>query len=380
MGYAENCLSAALVNLGQEVHIVASNRQLPYPNYREAYEAFLGPNEQPVGESCYRGARVIRLALGAVARRAYLKGLIGVLARLRPDIVQCITIPALSTRQAAIAKIRYGFKLFLEEHIHASVYPPPGTLADQARRLMFRLIVGPAIALLSERCYAIAPDVVRIATEEFGYDTRKIELSPLGVDTSLFFPVRDARTAAERSGVRARLGFQDGDVVCVYSGRFSADKSPVYLAEALRRLQARGLSRVKGLFIGGGSAAEVASLTSADVCVVHHFVPHAELPPLFRAADIGVWPKQESLSQLDAMASGLPIILSNRVQLPERTGECGLTYAEGDAEDLAQAIATLAANPELRRKKGDAAVERAKSLSWDIIARRRLRDYESRLR
>ena len=115
-------------------------------------------------------------------------------------------------------------------------------------------------------------------------------------------------------------------------------------------------------------------------CVVHSFVPVRDLPPFYWASDIGVWPKQESTSQLDAAACVLPIVLSDRVQVRERVDGNGLLYKENDIADLATSLKNLI-DADLRRKMGNIGSAKVKNLfSWNGIARKRAEDYKQILR
>ena len=45
---------------------------------------------------------------------------------------------------------------------------------------------------------------------------------------------------------------------------------------------------------------------------------HRQLSAHYRAADIGIWPRQESMSMIDAASSGVPLIVSDKIGEPER--------------------------------------------------------------
>jgi len=110
---------------------------------------------------------------------------------------------------------------------------------------------------------------------------------------------------------------------------------------------------------------------------VQPFVPVRDLPPFYWAADIGVWPTQESTSQLDAAACGLPLILSNRIEVLERVDGNGFTYEEGDAADLACRIEALR-DPMRRARMGAIGCAKVRDrFSWELIAQRRLADYHA---
>jgi glycosyltransferase involved in cell wall biosynthesis len=381
MGYSENCLPKALAALGHTVHLITSNAQ-PYfdsPTYRETYEPFIGPGLVDCETKSLDGYTLHRLPIGRWARRLRLQGLRSKLKELRPEVVQTFDALTLSTLEAAWAQPALGYPLFLETHLHASVFDPERRRRHQRRQWsLYRRTAGRLINQRAVKCYAIAADAAQIATEFLGLAPAKVEICGLGVDTQLFRPPTEPADQAARGYWRRELGFEPEDLVCIYTGRFAASKGPQILAEAIGRHAGPG-PRLRGLFVGGGTAAEIAAIQSQVGCVVHPFVPARELPPYYWAADIGVWPRQESTSQLDAAACGLPIIISDRVTVRERVEGNGLFYPEGDTAGLQQQILALA-NRELRQNLGRAGSRKViEHYSWLEIARRRAQDYAAAL-
>lgn len=76
------------------------------------------------------------------------------------------------------------------------------------------------------------------------------------------------------------------------------------------------------------------------------------------------WYENASMSVLEAMAFGKPVIASRIGGLPEQVVDrcTGLLFEPANSSELNRAIATMAADPELRRKLGRAARERVESL------------------
>jgi glycosyltransferase involved in cell wall biosynthesis len=366
MGYAENCLPKAMASLGHEVHVVSANVQ-PYwdsPSYASTYRSFLGPPVVAEGETSLDGFRLHRLPHGRFLGRLRIRGLLGSLRALRPDVVQTFEVAALSSYEAALGRPLVGYRLFAESHLHASVFGDKPRWQLQAARSC-----GRAMGLAVERCYAISSDVARIAVEQLGMPAEKVEICSLGVDTQAFRPTKDP---AARRATRQRLGFATEEIVCVYSGRFSGEKGPQLLADAVERLG----PPFRGLFVGGGTPPEVDGIRARLGCVVHPFVAARDLPALYQAADIGVWPKQESTSQLDAAACGLPIVISDRVHVTERVEGNGLTYREGDVEDLAARLGQLS-GADRREQLGQAGARKMQErFSWLAIAAARVRAYQ----
>ena len=369
MGYAENCLPKAVATLGHDVHVVSANVQ-PYwdsPSYSSTYQSFLGPPVVAAGDSVLDGVRLHRLPHGRLAGRLRIQGLLGKLRVLRPDVVQTFEVAALSSYEAAIGRPVLGYRLFAESHLHASVFGDKPRWQMQAARWC-----GRAMGLVVERCYAISSDAASIAVDRLGMPADKVEICSLGVDTQAFRPAEDL---VARQSTRLRLGFAPDEIVCIYTGRFSDDKGPQRLADAVERLG----PPFRGLFVGGGTDSEVARIRDRRGCVIHPFVPARDLPTLYQAADVGVWPRQESTSQLDAAACGLPIVISDRVHVSERVEGNGLTYREGDVEDLAAQLRQLSP-PDRRAQLGEAGARKMRDrFSWLGIAAARVQAYERAL-
>jgi glycosyltransferase involved in cell wall biosynthesis len=206
----------------------------------------------------------------------------------------------------------------------------------------------------------------------------KTTVCSLGVDTQLFREPTDDAARQSREKLRGELGFGPSEIVCVYTGRFSGDKDPVCLARAVDRLVQDGRP-FRALFVGNGTAEQIAAISACRGSVVHGFVPVRDLPPYYWASDVGVWPKQESTSQLDAAACGLPLVVSDRIGTPERVDGNGLLYREGDSDDLAAQLRTLEDGP-LRARMGAAGSAKVRErFSWIRIAKERVTDYERAL-
>ncbi len=375
-GYVENCFPKALAALDHEVHVITSTAQVSYddPHYDKLYAHYLGPRFVEPGVKQVHGFTLHRLPHAAFKGKTYLRHLGDTLAAVKPDVVQTFDAFSFLTLQAAWHKLRYGYRLFTANHIHASVFP----LLQGARSLPYRLgffvsrtVPGRLISWLSCRCYPIGVDPLEIAVRYYGVQREKVIIGPLGVDTDAFKPF-DIEETGRRKALRQELGFKDEDIVCIYTGRFTEGKNPLLLARATEQLVEQG-EPFRALFLGNGPLDE--EIRKRKGCVVRPFVPHHALPTYYGIADIGVWPMQESTSMLDAAACGLPLIISDQVQTKERIEGNGLSYVEGDAEDLARVILRMK-DPAMRARLSRVGVERIRDrFSWHLMASRRVDDY-----
>jgi glycosyltransferase involved in cell wall biosynthesis len=281
--------------------------------------------------------------------------------------------------QTVAAKVRLGFTLFVAAHTTVSVFPLariPISLWNKAwiANFIARMIPGRFASYFVKRCYAATDDCAEVVIRFYGMPKNKVVVVPLGVDTENFYPPRTDEDAAQRAGLRRKWGFSEHEIVCIYTGQFTAAKNPLLLARAVTFLRAAGLP-VRALFIGNGP--QHTELAASDGCVVLPFKPHRELPAYYRAADVGVWPTQESMSMLDAAACGLPILVNDTLLAKERIEGNGITYRLNDAQDLADKLRLLC-RPEYAHQLGSIGARRMADLfSWNSIARRRLADYEA---
>jgi glycosyltransferase involved in cell wall biosynthesis len=306
-------------------------------------------------------------------------GLKGKLREIRPDIVQTEAAIGWLPLDAARLKMQLGYKLFTGCHYTASGFPLASRQhhlwdPERLRVIMLRFLPGLAISQFVSKCYAATVDCADVAVRFFGVPKGQVEICPLGVDLDIFQPIRNEDDAQERRKLRTELGFEDYEIVCIYTGRFDEAKNPLLLAKAVDRLTEMG-EPYRGLFVGNG--AQVDEIRQHRNCLVHAFVDFRKLPPFFRAADIGVWPTQESMSMLDAAACGLPIVVNDTLKAVERIEGNGLSYRLNDCDDLIRILLSLRA-PERRHELGQHGAEKIqREFGWDSIAKFRLRGYEA---
>ena len=113
-------------------------------------------------------------------------------------------------------------------------------------------------------------------------------------------------------------------------------------------------------------------------CTVQPFVTVSELTNYYQNFDIGIWPLQESTSQLDAAACGMPIIINEKVQDDFRSKGNGLQYKDCDYIDLASKILSLKST-ELRNKMGIIGNKKITEFySWNYLAKMKIVDFNKK--
>jgi glycosyltransferase involved in cell wall biosynthesis len=380
MGYLGTMLPKYLARLGAEVHYLAMDLP-PYwqiPAMREQYAELIGRDWLLPGlVREHEGYTVHVLPHSRLGTQMRMRGLRTTLGAIRPDVVYSLTAVGVLPLECAWYCVTGGARLFTGSHMLASGFPlarhpRPWLTMAALKTALLRWLPGRLISLVSEKCYAPTVDCAEIAVRFFGVQQSKVEVLHLGVDTDVFFPVQDAASADERRRTRARLGFEDADLICIYTGKLTAEKNVVLLAEAVARLAERGI-RMRLLCVGAGPQWEV--LEKMPAVQLLAFRPYTELGALYRAADLAVWPTNESTSMLDAAACGLPIVVSDGVVYRDHVDGNGLIYRMNDRDDLERKLTQLA-DGTLRAQLGAAgALKMREHFSWLAHARRRLADF-----
>jgi alpha-1,3-rhamnosyl/mannosyltransferase len=241
----------------------------------------------------------------------------------------------------------------------------PETHPKARRQLMEKHFPG---ALERSRC--IITDSVFVRDElvaAYGTPAGKIHPIYLGV-SERYRP----RTAHETQATLAAHGLTHGRYVLAV-GTLEPRKNLIQGLRAFRRLPEALRETMPFLILGlKGCLPERIEAASSALAPKGQVRPLGYLPDeallhLYAGAAMLVYPsiyEGFGLPALEAMASGIPVITSDRSSLPEVVGDAGLTVDPSDDEGLAAAMRRLAEDPAERTERGARGVERARTFSW----------------
>jgi glycosyltransferase involved in cell wall biosynthesis len=165
--------------------------------------------------------------------------------------------------------------------------------------------------------------------------------------------------AAARAALLAELGLPDDALLLGTVARLIPWKGHRHAVAAMARL-AGPLPRARWLFAGDGPerAALERQVAVAGLAERVRFLGYRrDVAALMAAFDVLVHPtlgEGFGLIQLEAMLQGTPIVATRTGAIPEVVddGRTGVLVPPGDPAALADALARLAADPELRRRLG----------------------------
>jgi len=199
----------------------------------------------------------------------------------------------------------------------------------------------------------------------------RISVIPLGVGEEMR-PMQDTAALAALRHKR-----QLPERMILYLGTLEPRKNLTTLLEAYALLR-RDPGFHHRLVIAGGKGwyyeeieATVARLHLGQAVLFAGYVPQEELPWWYNAADVFVYPSLYEgfgLPPLEAMACGVPVVVSAASSLPEVVGEAGVIVPPLDAQALAEAIREVVEDGPRRQRLIAAGLARAQALSWRATA------------
>jgi glycosyltransferase involved in cell wall biosynthesis len=163
---------------------------------------------------------------------------------------------------------------------------------------------------------------------------------------------------AARAATRAELGLAEHDVAVLFLGELSERKGVLDAVAAASTAAGAGAHVVLLVAGDGPQAAQVAQRASAAVRPLGF---RRDVEQLLAAADIFVLPSSReglSFAVLEAMASGLAMVVSGGAGNPEAVGDAGIVVPVGDEQAFAAALQDLAGDDRERARLGAAARER----------------------
>jgi len=205
-------------------------------------------------------------------------------------------------------------------------------------------------------------------------DWPKVSVVRGGVDPSEFAP--DQRTAPSGPGALRILNV----------GRLAPQKGQVELLRGIAEARRRGVN-VSAVIVGDGPLrptieAQMRRLGLEDAVTLAGAVSPSDIHAFYAAADVFCLPSfAEGVPNvlMEAMSMEIPVVATRLMGIPELVehGDSGLLVPPARADRLADALVTLAEDPELRRRLGrsgrrrvvtDYRIERTATEMRDLIS------------
>jgi glycosyltransferase involved in cell wall biosynthesis len=156
----------------------------------------------------------------------------------------------------------------------------------------------------------------------------------------------------------------------LYVGRINTRKNIPNLLKALQSIEDK---KIKLVMVGKSDwkkdniQALIKQKNLSNRIIQTGSVSNEELALIYSNASIFCFPSFEEafgLPPLEAMASGIPVVVSNSSSLPEVCGEAAIYFNANEPKEIAAALSKLLFDKALYNKQKQLSLDRAKLFSW----------------
>ena len=285
-------------------------------------------------------------------------------ARLRPAVLHAASnyanaVIALALRDLTGLPVIYEVRGFWED-TWLSRHAASDGLRESDRYVRTRALE--THCMMSADLVVTLGEAMREEIVARGVPADRVIIVPNGVSGDFLAPLPD-----DGGRLRASLGIQPGEQVVGLVSSLVAHEGIGTLLEAVKLLRDRGMP-ARALIVGDGPERTALQRQAADLGLDAVFtgrVPSARVRDYHAVLDVFVVPRTPDrvcqlvtpLKPVEAMASGLPLVMSDVRALAEivTDGQTGLLFPPLDAPALASQLQQLLESPQLRSELGSRA-------------------------
>lgn len=278
----------------------------------------------------------------------------------KPNIIHVLTHTLSSVNYLWYERVKFGIPC-----IHTITMVP-----DFKRPISLKLKIHQWLRYSPFNLILTSSEVMASTMAEFGISKKRIQIIVNGVDLSRFRPITNL---AEKKMIRKHLGLNQEDIILLFVGFISKRKGIDYLLSAWPEIisrcptaqlvmvgpniQSENDTRIDSHFIG---EAERIAKNSPHPDRIHFINTVPNVEQYMQCSDIFIFPsRQEGMGNVvaEAMACGLPCILTPYIGLPREFGSPGHEYilAKFDQHSIADNVCELINNFGKRKSIGSTA-------------------------
>lgn len=364
-GYLEYYLARELAELGHKIFVFT-----------------FGKGRKILKEKTNEKFEVITFPFVAVLNGQHIPTLGGIFSAIRfvidekPEIIHCQPLHSVLSMLFISLRRLFGYKIV------GTVFSQNPSLDSLFKKLLFHLLkltVKLYIKNGSDMIFVKSDELMKVQRQLFDISLNKVRIIPLGADPYLF------RYSCEaRSQIRSLLGLSDNNIVIIYSGKIVPSKRLDVLAKAIAPIIKKD-GNVYLLIVGVGDPSYtkyvkklVENLKISENVIFHPWVHRTRLPEFYSASDLAVWPGLSSISIVEAVSVGLPVIIEDSpVEIYAIEYGNGLKFEPENVNDLRDRLEKLIYDSKLRRSMGEKSkllVEQ--KLNWKTIAEQYVDAYQ----
>jgi len=343
-------MASSFVNLGHDVHIIASYHSRQFPDNRIKVHNFQTP---PIG---YRNIFGYFWILNRAAK---------IIRTLSLDILHAPEY--FSTASFSVIGLEIPLVLTVPGNIYERI--ENGNPFD----ILTTQVLKSSARISAKKCahVIVTSNKMEAWWALTGVPASRMTLIPYGVNTELFRPISKART---------KINVQPDEKVLLYVGRLSPEKGLFHLLSAMKSLCEK-LGNIQLYLIGTGHAENNLRALTQQLGVEKHVVffgqiNRRELPIYYSAADVTILPSlSEGLprTMLEALACESPFLGTKITGIEDHIQDqhTGYLVEPGNSAMLVNKIHSVLRDPERAKMIAKNGANYIRSnLTWQIIAQR----------
>ena len=211
----------------------------------------------------------------------------------------------------------------------------------------------------------------------------KNNITPIsnGINLKIFNPKNNGEYLRKRYNIPMKN-------IVIYTGRISQEKNLEVLIKAIPIV----IKKIDAHFLFVGSGGEykhdlknlVEKLNVGKYTTFTDFLDWKDYPNIYAIADVFAMPAEselQSIVTLEAVASGLPVVVVNRGALPELANHGnGLVFEPGNSKDMADKIIKILSDGKLKKEMSKKSLELSEKHSLEFVACEYEKAYENAIK
>lgn len=372
-GYQLNILAKHFARMGHEVIIITGEQQYMKSKFKLFFDTSNLTEQDLIYEKTF-GVKIIRKPVYGYFnkknfyRLGFLKYFhtLRFIKKIKPDILY------IHGNEQTISIMAFILYKFMNIPYITDSHMVEMALEGKSRKLFFQIykkIVTPIFIK-----YKITN--IRTQNEDFveRYLGIPLDQSPwisVGSDTMLFH--KDDNVRKE---FRLENNICEDAFVVIYAGKLDWEKGGELLADTF--LEEFNQKKVVLMVVGNsnddtyGREIEKKFTESKNTIIRFPTQKYSELAKFYQASDLGVFPRQCSLSFYDLQACAVPVVLEdNNINIDRITNGNGLCFNSGDSKDFRRAIINILELPQDQYSKMSSNAESfvTNNYSYELISK-----------
>lgn len=261
---------------------------------------------------------------------------------------------------AFLAKKRTGLPLVLT--LHTSEY---GKKIKDRKKGVLRL--ERSCVKHSDKIIAVSDWLKQLLIKKHRIRPKKVTVIYNGIDIDFF---------------KKRFRKLDKEKCVLFLGRIEKVKGIDFFLESAKKILEKR-KNIKFIVVGHGKRLKYAVKLTKKFGIVKNIIftgllPHQSIPEIYASSDVYVCPSifdAFSITVLEAMASGIPVVVSKMVGTSKLIEHC-MKVDYWNTNQIANAVLNLLENEKLREKLVRGAKQEIKKFSWENAAKETIQVYQ----